>query len=245
MASPSDSFDDLAEKQMAKAVASGDVGTVRDLLASKQVSPTASGRNGLGWLQLAIITEHHEVLDVLLQAGALGDPAGKTTGHAMYQATVADDPYWLKTLHEAGASLDNRGGGELLLLSAARSKLPGRLEYFIKNGADLDAETLMGDTAAVSSATTGNYPAVLTLLDAGASPWTVSPRGHTIGFWLERRASKPAWNPESAAAAQRTQVIAKLKELGVPHPPPAPEEVLTRKQAGQWGSAPVGGQIVR
>ncbi len=236
MASPSDNFDGPAEKKMAEAIVSGDVAAVREGFASGGVSLAASGRNGLGWLQLAIQASQRPAFDALLTAGAIGDPKSVTTGHAMYEATVADDSSWLKALHTAGASLDNRGGGELLLLSAARSKLPGRLAYFIENGADLEAATLSGDTALISTAKTGNYPAALDLLEAGASPWASSPRGHTIGFWLERTAGKPAWDVTSEAEQQRQQIIAILLSRGVPHPPPSPDEVLELQKSGDWGN---------
>lgn len=235
MGSPSDYFDTAEEKAMAKAVTVGDVATARSLLQGSTVSSTATGREDVNWLQLAIRAGQRETFNFLLDQGALGDPASPATGHAMFHATVADDLYWLRNLHNAGASLDNRGGGELLLLSAADSKLPGRLRYYIENGADLEAETTMGDTAAVATVKAGNYAAALQLLDAGASPWAFSPKGHTIGFWLEYAMDKPGWSPKPETETAIRKIVDHLRMAGVPHPPPEPAEVLRLKRAGQWG----------
>lgn len=235
MASPSDYFDSQAEKRVADAVAAGDLDTVRAGLSGGQVAPDAAGRENLGFLQIAIEADQRAVFDLLIEAGAVGNPKAAATGHAMYQATVDSDDYYLRRLHEAGASLDNKGAGELLLLSAGRSQIPGRLEYYIQNGADLDGKTNFGGTAALSLATTADYDGVLALLDAGASPWATTPNGQTIGFWLERVASKPAWKPRPETIAKRERIVAKLRAAGVPYPPPPPAQVKSQIEQGAWG----------
>lgn len=235
MASPSDYFDTQAEKRMADAVAKGDLATARGLLSSGQVAPDMVGRDELGLLQIAIEADQRAMFDLLVEAGAVGNPKAAATGHAMYHATVDSDDYYLKRLHGAGASLDNFGAGELLLLSAGRSKIPGRLDYYIRNGADLDAQTNFGGTAALSFATTTDYEELLALLAAGASPWATTPNGQTIGFWLERTASKPAWKPRPETVARRDRIVETLRSAGVPHPPPPPVEVKRKLEQGNWG----------
>ena len=235
MASPSDYFDTQAEKRMADAVAKGDLTTARALLSSGEVAPDTVGRDELGLLQIAIEADQRAVFDLLIETGAVGNPKAAATGHAMYQATVDSNDYYLTRLHQAGASLDNFGAGELLLLSAGRSQIPGRMDYYIRNGADLDAKTNFGGTAALSLATTTDYRDVLTLLDAGASPWAATPNGQTIGFWLERAKTKPAWKPRPETIAARDKIIEKLRAAGVPHPPPPPIEVKRRLEEGSWG----------
>jgi len=223
------------QREMAEAVGRGDLATVRRLLESGSVEPDAVGDNRVGWLAIAIAAERRDVFEYLLEAGAVGAPQSDAAGAAMYQATVADDEKWLRGLVEAGASLDGKGGGERLILVAARTKLPGRLEFYIEQGAQIDARVTGGETPAYDSALSQNYTALETLLDAGASPWVASARGVTLPFLLERAARNPVWDMKSEHEALRQRLVARLVEAGVPYPAPPPAEVLRRIAAGTWG----------
>lgn len=227
-------FDRADDNEMARAVSTGDLSKARGLIDSGRVDPLTIGRERSGWLAIAVASEEWEMMEYLLSAGALGPADGPLAGQAMYFATTRDDPKWLERLRRAGASLDNRGGGELLVQVAANTKNPAILDYYIEQGADLSGVNTLHDPVIVACAMSGNYPAVQRLLDAGVSAWSSSADGTTIGFWLERVASRRAWDRTSTAERERQAIIARLRAAGVPHPPPSPDEVKALREAGRW-----------
>ncbi|HYO67327.1 MAG TPA: hypothetical protein VEU33_14720, partial [Archangium sp.] len=103
MSGPDSYFEKPTDKQMARAVADGDVETLRRLLESGEVDPLTVGSDATNWLTIAVAARQKGSLDTLLERGALGDPKGKIAGQALYAATLLDDLYWLKRLHAAGA----------------------------------------------------------------------------------------------------------------------------------------------
>lgn len=235
MAGPDDYFDTEAAKRMAVLVARDDAAAATAMIGGGKVGAFEIGDQTQSWLSIAIQAGAKATFVTLLREYGLRGASREAVGQALYHAVVADDDYWLQALHAAGADLNNHGGGDLLLMIAARTRIPERLEFFIANGADLEAKTTFGDTAALMLSVTASYPQLIRLLEAGASPWAASSQGRTIGYWLEKKAENPVWDFESETEAQRQRVIDMLVAAGVPHPPPAPEEILRLIDAGEWG----------
>lgn len=231
---PDGYFDQPADKQMALAIADGNVATVRSLLKSGQVQPLTVGRDATNWLVIAVAARQKAVLDALLELGALGDPKGKNAGHAMYAATLLSDLYWLKRLHAAGASLDNHGGGDLLLEVAMDTRNRATLDYYLDHGADVNGRSNAGGSVALAAAMVRRFDLANEFLDRGASPWIMDSLGVTLGFSAERAATKPNWMHGSPMDQHRLRLLQRLHAIGFPSPAPTAGEGRTLRDSGRW-----------
>jgi hypothetical protein len=227
-------FDASSDKRMALAVASGDVRTMLELMSSKAVEPQALGRKATSWIEIAVIADQREAFDMLVEWGALGPPKGKTAGQAMYSATIKGSLRWLERLHRAGASLDNYGNGELLIVTALDTRNDAVLDFYLRNGADLNMPALAGGSVALSAAMTRRFDMVLKFLDLGASPWVMDSFGTTLGSLAEKAARVPAWDHTSRMNRHRLALLDRLHAIGFPDPAPTPAEGRALRQKKQW-----------
>ncbi|WP_243370225.1 hypothetical protein [Microvirga solisilvae] len=227
-------FDAPADKQMAVAVASGDLATMTSLLSSKAVDPLTMGRKTTSWIEIAVIADQRAAFDTLVKWGALGEPKGKIAGQAMYSATIKGSIRWLERLHKAGASLDNFGGGDLLIVQALDTRNDAVLDFYIRNGADLNMPAMAGGSVALSAAMTRRFDMVLKFLDLGSSPWVMDSLGSTLGSIAERAARVPAWDHSSRMNQHRLELLQRLHAIGFPDPAPTAEEGRALRQKKQW-----------
>ena len=234
MQGPEEYFDSPAAKKIAAAITAGEAGRVKTLLTTTDVKPDLLGKNGLTFLSIAILSKRKDVFETLIESGSIGDPAGKSAGHSMYNATMVKNDYWLKRLHESGASLDNSGGGNRLIVQAMNSGIKGRLDYYLDNGANVDGKSNLGGTAALVAARNHHFDIVNHLLDHGASIWVMDDLGHTIGYHVEAVAKLPTWKVGGPHDKQRIKVLDRLKTAGYPFPAPAPKEGVALKNNLQW-----------
>ncbi|MCG7393680.1 hypothetical protein MHY87_12250 [Microvirga sp. ACRRW] len=233
-AGPDMYFDAPADKQMAIAVASGDIETMTALLSSKAIDPQAIGRKVTSWIEIAVIADQRKAFDTLVTWDALGPPKGKIAGQAMYSATIKGSIRWLERLHRAGASLDNYGGGDLLIVQALDTRNEAVLDFYIRNGADLNMPAMAGGSVALSAAMTRRFDMVLKFLDLGASPWVMDALGSTLGSIAERAGRVPAWDHSSRMNQHRLELLARLHAIGFPDPAPTAEEGHVLRQKKQW-----------
>jgi hypothetical protein len=227
-------FDSPADKRMALAVAAGDIETMTALLSSKAVDPLKIGRKATSWVEIAVIADQPRAFETLVRWGALGPAKGKIAGQAMYSATVKGSLRWLERLHRAGASLDNYGGGELLIATALFTRNEAVLDFYIRNGADLDMKTTSGGTVALAAADTDRFDMALRFLELGASPWAMDSFGATLGFIAEEAGASPSWDHRSGMNRDRLAVLKRLHEAGFPQPAPNPDEAHALRQKKQW-----------
>lgn len=227
-------FDAEADKRMARAVAAGELTTIRSLIMTGAVSPVQVGRDATGWLVIAIAARQKQALDALLELGALGPPKGKIAGQALYAATLLDDIYWLKRLKTAGADLNNYGGGDLLLEVAIDTRSERVLQFYLDNGADLDSPTTTRGSVALSAAQARRFDMVNRLLDLGASPWVMDALGATLGLAAERAARVPAWDARSDMERERRRLLDRLHAIGFPQPAPTADEGHELRRAASW-----------
>lgn len=233
-AGPDMYFDSPADKQMAIAVASGDIATMTAILSSKAVEPQAIGRKVTSWIEIAVIADQRRAFDTLVTWDALGPAKGKIAGQAMYSATVKGSIRWLERLKAAGASLDNYGGGDLLIIQALDTRNEAVLDFYIRNGADLNMPSQTGGSIALSAAMTRRFDMALKFLDLGASPWVMDSLGSTLGSIAERAARVPAWDHSSRMNQHRLELLRRLHAIGFPDPAPTAEEGLALRQKKQW-----------
>lgn len=234
MQSPEDFFDSPTAKKIATAIAAGEAGRVKTLLGTTEVPADLLGKNGLTFLSIAILSKRKDAFETLIELGAIGDPAGKAAGHSMYNATMVSNDYWLKRLHESGASLDGFGGGNRLIVQAMNSRIKGRLDYYLDNGANVDGKSNLGGTAALTAAKTHQFETVNHLLDHGASIWSMDDSGHTIGYHVEAVAKLPTWKIGGPYDEQRIKVLKRLTAAGFPFPAHTPKNGLALKKSLQW-----------
>ncbi|HYO52375.1 hypothetical protein [Archangium sp.] len=234
MSGPDTYFETPADKQMALAVAEGDVETIERLLKTGQVEPLTVGRDATSWLVIAVLARQKKSLDTLLELGALGDPKGKIAGQALYNATVLDDLYWLKRLHAAGADLNNYGGGDLLLAVAMNTRNRATLDFYLEHGANLDMRTTGGGSVALTAADVERFDMVNEFLDRGASPWVMDSFGTTLGYAAEEVAASPSWDRRSPMNRERVLVLERLHAIGFPNPAPTPDEGHALREARKW-----------
>ncbi len=227
-------FDSPADKQMALAVASGDIETMTRLLSSKAVDPQAIGRKTTSWVEIAVIADQRKAFDTLVTWNALGPPKGKIAGQALHSATVKGSIRWLERLTAAGASLDNYGDGELLIVTALDTRNDAVLDFYIRNGADLDMPAMAGGSVALSAAMTRRFDMVLKFLDLGASPWVMDSLGSTLGSIAERAGRVPAWDHSSRMNQHRLELLQRLHAIGFPDPAPTAAEGRALRQKKQW-----------
>ncbi len=231
---PESYFEKPTDREMARAVADGDVATIRRLLESGEVDPLAVGRDATNWVTIAVAARQKGSLDTLLERGALGDPKGKIAGQAMYAATLLDDLYWLKRLHAAGADLNNYGGGDLLLEVAMNTRNRETLDYYLEHGADLNMRSNVGGSVTLSAADLRRFDLVNEFLDRGASPWVMDSMGTTLGYSAEEAASVPAWDRRSPMNKERVLVLERLHAIGFPNPAPTPDQGHALREARKW-----------
>ncbi len=233
-AGPDMYFDAPADKQMALAVASGDIEKMNALLSSKAVDPQAIGRKVTSWVEIAVIADQRAAFDTLVKWNALGPPKGRIAGQAMYSATIKGSIRWLERLKAAGASLDNHGGGDLLIIQALDTRNGAVLDFYIRNGADLDMPSQTGGSVALSATMTRRFDMVLKFLDLGASPWVMDSLGSTLGSIAERAARVPAWDHSSRMNQYRLELLRRLHAIGFPDPAPTADEGHALRQKKQW-----------
>lgn len=242
---PDSYFEKPTDKQMARAVADGEVDTIRRLLESGEVDPLAVGSDATSWLTIAVAARQKGSLDTLLEHGALGDPKGKIAGQALYAATLLDDLYWLKRLHAAGADLNNYGGGDLLLEVAVDTRNREMLDYYLEHGANLNMRTNSGGSVALSTAQAKRFDLVNEFLDRGAAPWVMDSLGSTLGSAAERAGKVPAWDHRSPMNQQRLLLLERLHAIGFPNPAPTANEGHALREAGKWPPPNVPGKAPR
>ena len=234
MQGPEENFDSPAAKKIAAAIAAGEAGRVKTLLTTTDVQPDLIGKNGLTFLSIAILANRKEAFETLIELGAVGDPEGKAAGHTMYNATMVSNISWLQGLLKAGASLDGFGGGNRLIVQAMNSRIKGRLDYYLDNGANIDGESNLGGTAALTAARNQQFETVNDLLDRGASIWAMDKLGGTIGYHAAAAGKLPTWKVGGPHDKQRVRILDRLKKAGFPSPAPAPKVGIELKKNLQW-----------
>lgn len=94
----------------------------------------------------------------------------------------------------------------------------------------LEERDEVGSTPLIIATGSGQFAIAELLIDAGANVWAldrfgINPAGNTATV------KYPPGTPEGDA---RERVVKRLRERGVPFPPPPPREVLRLSKAGEW-----------
>jgi hypothetical protein len=181
------------KRDLAAAIARNDARTVESLLSKVDVNDT--GLQGMTFLvlaarQLSETPEQHEVLRLLLEAGANPNKSAQyelPLDLAILETGKAGlEP--VKMLLDAGASPNQRDnfGQPIFFDAVGKSSTPETLALLLDRGADINAVAKNGSTVLFAAANTRNWKAVLLLLQRGAN-WRLgrSVNGMPFENWVD------------------------------------------------------------
>jgi ankyrin repeat protein len=190
------------------------------------------GKEGFTYLMYAIMIEHYDVVEFLLEKGADPNqlsPLMKHKGNKLREQkdwrplrmlpleTCCGSGYpikYLKLLIKYGAVLnDNRT--ELPLHVAILSDNIEKIKYLLDCGADIN-QLYRGSTPAMTAAKIMSWDMIDYLLDRGADVFQVDNDGYTLGLYLQEYIDRDAWTP--AGRKRLEGLINRLKEKGVQFP---------------------------
>jgi ankyrin repeat protein len=221
-----------ADLRLPEAAQSGDLATVRSLLASKDApradvnAVLADGTTALHWVVRA---DDLATADALIRAGAKVSVANRRGVTPLDLACENGSADMIRKLLAAGASAKSSQA----LMLAARTGNPDAVAILLDRGADVNATEASGQTALMWAITENHPDAVHVLLDHGADVNAATPRidqppptvGNLqgIGRAQERKAPVPegAMTPLLYAARDGRADIARMliaKGADVNHP---------------------------
>ena len=208
-----DAFSSPALAPLAAAVASGDADEIRRQLQTQDAN--ARGRDGSTLLVDAIVRGKTESVKALLEAGADPNRPAKGGETAVHAAAFARDPTLLGLVlaHGGDANVTNPETGATPLVAAILGPDPARAATLLDAGADPGIADKLGDVPLHTAARTNAGAVILLLFKHGASPLATNKRGRSFQdyyFGFPRNVLN------ARALAERRQVVAWLKQQGVP-----------------------------
>ena len=181
------------KREMAEAIARNDARAVDSLLSKVNVNDT--GLQGMTFLNLAArqlseTPEQHEVLRLLLKAGANPNKSAQyelPLGLVILESGKAGlEP--VKMLLDAGADPNKRDnfGQPIYFDAVGKASTLETLTLLLDRGADINAVAKNGSTVLFDAANTRNWKAVLLLLKRGAN-WRLGKavNGMPFEYWVE------------------------------------------------------------
>jgi ankyrin repeat protein len=149
-----------------EAVAAGDVEGVRRLLEDG-ASPDAYYLDGTSAIAHAIVDQHSEIVDLLLEAGATVDTSPGTEPLLAMALRNGDDTLALDLL-QRGAPVVASDGESPLVTAIAQGANDDLIGALLVAGADVNAADGNGETPLTAAIATGNAELVAQLLHGGA-----------------------------------------------------------------------------
>jgi uncharacterized protein len=168
------------EAQLAIAVKSGDVATVKALIAQKVAvnAPAPDSSTPLDW---AVESGNLEIANLLLAAGADAKTSTRYKITPLALAAENGDAPMIARLLEAGADANSTSEeGQTMLMTAARNGNVAAIKLLLTHGAKVSAvEPYRGQTALMWAAGNGNANAEALLIEFGAEVHATSKAGYT------------------------------------------------------------------
>jgi len=167
----SEVFEDEGLRQAAAAAERGDVEAIRAL---GPIDLNAVSSSGANLLMFEIVAQNETAVRALLDAGADPNHVTKDEGASpMMAAAISNDPRWLNLLLDKGGNPNLRTGGKpgdpLLTLLVYYGRWENML-VLLDRGADIEATSPTGETAAFRLASLYQFDHVYELLERGADP---------------------------------------------------------------------------
>lgn len=223
---PNQFFDEGPRRQMAQAIATGDLARVEVL--APLVDLNAEDKDDMTLLFYAMLQRQFPIITRLVELGA--DPARRNpeTGAPLAQAVTADDPRILEALLAGGADPNTKLQGEPILFETVNERQVAHMRLLLDHGADINAKDSLGQTALINSLDSYQFDQSIELIERGADVHIIDKTGvstaYTVEFLLTRQEpSMPGW--------ERLQTIkAMMEERSVTFPADPPDVV--RKKLG-------------
>lgn len=208
-------FSNAAVADLAQAAADGDTSRIRQLTA-QGVNVDTHGDNDVTPLAWAMLNKNPKGFEALLDAGA--DPAEPAVNGdpVILMAAMANDPAYIKILlahHVDPSKPRGRSARTPLIAAVLNGNTDAPFKMLLAAGADPNQTDRTGDTALHVAATTGKYPQVLALLEAGANPRAMNAQHKTFQAYLHMT---PEHLLTPAAKQQLEAIDAWLRAHGVP-----------------------------
>ena len=167
-------------EQLATAARSGDVATTRALV-NKGIDINAGARDGQTALFVASVSDHPEVVRMLLNNGADIEATELSQGAtALIAASLKGNREVVQLLLDRGANVEARTTtGLTALIMASRNANLDVVTVLLSKGANVNAQEIHGATGLMLAAYRDNYMMVSELLDNGADPNLANSEGGT------------------------------------------------------------------
>lgn len=195
------------------AASKGDLERARELMA-EGVSIHSDNAREMTLLEIAMLEGNRRAFGHLLDLGADPGYLGTHRDTPMHLAAILENPYWLKTLLQRGASTEVRNKlGETPMFSALGPNTEANVRLLLEAGADIHAKGNSGVTLVHVAARTNSFEDVVRFLELGVDPRATDDLGYTFqpSFFRTR---EDLLNDNAKAA--RAKVRAWLRERGIP-----------------------------
>ncbi|KYF99005.1 hypothetical protein BE20_52700 [Sorangium cellulosum] len=233
------------QRELARAIAAGDLAAVRALAPSTDLDAP-----GAEHMTLLVFAMHWasgqeparlQIVTELVRAGADVHHVVPLLSSALDLAILAESPAFLRAMLDGGVSPDARvGRGHTpALFRAASEATVESMRLLLDRGADVDARDSLGTPAITYALRALQLDQVEELLDRGADPRAVNRLGQSFARVLEELMARQL--PGSAALRKMAALRDRIVRAGVRWPPDPPEVERERmRQRGEEPIVPVG-----
>ncbi|WP_437594696.1 ankyrin repeat domain-containing protein [Sorangium sp. So ce1000] len=233
------------QRELARAIAAGDLASVRALAPATDLdAPGAEDMtllvlamqwaSGLEPVRLQIVTE-------LVRAGADVHHVVPQLTSALDLALLSKSPAFLRAMLDGGVPPDahvGRGHTPALFHAAAESTVEN-MRLLLDRGADVNARDSLGTPAITYALRAMQLDQVEQLLDRGADPRAVNRLGQSFAHVLEELMARQL--PGSAALGKMASLRDRIVREGLRWPPDPPEVERERmRRRGEEPIVPVG-----
>ncbi|EYC27805.1 hypothetical protein Y032_0008g194 [Ancylostoma ceylanicum] len=202
----------------------GDANVIQALIASKKFDPNEKNLSEWTPLLYAAYLGHHNVCQILIEAGAKLDDCNRRGQTALMMAAACGNLQVVRLLLEQGASVDRADSKDRQALHYASSCSQNVVaDALLQAGADPNAADSDGMTPLLEACASGHELTTCSLLEYGGDPFIKNARGEDchavageapkiqqlIKEHMQRR-GKPGFTPEPPATSRRPRTLEEL-----------------------------------
>ena len=179
-------YDESLNEQLWDAISKDDTQLVKELLENG-ANPNADADNeDLSLLMSAVMSEHFEIVRILLDAGAEVNHPNEDGATPLIDAAMLPNRAIVHLLIQRSANIDAQDDeGTTALIYATRFNQPDNVQELITAGADVNQANNEGMTPLMEAAAKGNIEILQILLDAGADVTAVDNEGYLAIHWAQ------------------------------------------------------------
>lgn len=218
----SEYYSDQKEKQLIKAVMSGDTATITEL-ASQGVNLNAVGAYENTPLRVAIKVGQKRAVKCLLSLGVSPNfLTPKGVAAAKVAVTFQRNPEYLKILFDHGLDPDLKSGDVPLIFFALTEGNWAQYDMLLAKGADINSRSSNGCSLLLDLVMQLEYDRAKDILLKGADPTVVSMTGLNVLDELVDYQRRFCRNPDLPDCHKRAELLRLMQARGVEVPPGLP-----------------------